>query len=232
MSYIGSNKYFTKDILIHANNAAIREKRNKYFSKDFIDSLPEERLFLVIDIFNHTRDEIRVIIGFDENGTRGYLDMSDFRFNTLPTVEFKADRCIILEPSEITESKKPYPNREWQESVYLKPVRKQSKFRNEVLIAYNYQCALCSIKNKSLLRAAHIIPVIKSGDDTVKNGICLCINHEVAFDRSILKIHPNGNVEVDTNEDIKVENNKIRLPKDKDLYSSKKYLKMRIDGEF
>jgi hypothetical protein len=41
-------RYLTKQDLIEANDAAIREKRSKTLSKTFVDSLPDDFIFVVI----------------------------------------------------------------------------------------------------------------------------------------------------------------------------------------
>lgn len=161
--------YFTKKLLIEANNSAIREKRSRVLRKEHLE-----------------------------------------------------------EPKE-TEAKRPYPNeREWQETVIRKPVRKQFNFRKEVLNVYSNQCAVCSVNVGKLLRAAHILSVTESSDDSVNNGICLCINHEIAFDNNLLIIKPNGDI-ITTDDKIKVEYNKIRYPKNKKDYPSQKNILIRYN---
>lgn len=79
-----------------------------------------------------------------------------------------------------------------------------------------------------ILRAAHIVPVAKGGIDDITNGICLCTNHEVAFDKGLIKIRPNGKVEVKSTE-LKGAYDKILLPKEKKNWPSKKYLQEKYD---
>jgi Predicted restriction endonuclease len=223
-------KYFTKRDLIQANDAAIRENRNRQLKKDFLKQLPDNGLYPITFVWYHTKDEIRVRILFDNEGNSGFLDMSQYRYELIPTATIGNDGTFQLEAPELTASKRPYSNgREWQESVVRKPVRKQSKFRREVLKAYGRQCAVCSINNPSLLRAAHIIPVVEDNDDTINNGICLCILHEVAFDKGILKISPEGEVFICGDEDIKIDMNQIRLPIKKEDYPSVEKLRQRYE---
>lgn len=224
-------KYFTKEILIESNNAAIRENRNRQLNEKFLDGLSEDRVYYVIYNEYHKKDEIRVMILFDyKKMTTGFLDMSSYRYSILPTAIIH-DGVVELEDPKITESKRPYPSgREWTEKANGPvPVRKQNKFRKLVLDAYGYQCAVCNIKGAALVRAAHIIPVIECDDDTINNGICLCHNHEIAFDRGILKIAPNGEITVKGNEDIGVKFDKIRFPKNKEDYPSYENLKKRFN---
>jgi len=51
----------------------------------------------------------------------------------------------------------------------------QRGFRERVLSAYRDQCALCRLRHRELLDAAHIIPDSETGGEpTIKNGISMC----------------------------------------------------------
>lgn len=63
-----------------------------------------------------------------------------------------------------------------------------NKFRIDVLRVYDGKCAVCRCSESAILQAAHINPVSQNGSDTVKNGICLCANHHIMFDRGIIEI--------------------------------------------
>ena len=69
----------------------------------------------------------------------------------------------------------------------------QHRFRQAVLRAYRTRCTICSLKEASLLQAAHIVedrdPL---GGATVVNGLALCAIHHLAFDRSLVGIDPDG----------------------------------------
>ncbi len=73
----------------------------------------------------------------------------------------------------------------------------QRGFRERVLSAYRDQCALCRLRHRELLDAAHIIPDNEpGGDPIVKNGIALCKLHHAAFDKLFLGIRPDYVVEI------------------------------------
>ena len=73
----------------------------------------------------------------------------------------------------------------------------QRSFREKVLTAYREQCALCRLRHKELLDAAHIIPDAEEhGVATVNNGISLCKLHHAAFDRFLIGITPDFTVKV------------------------------------
>lgn len=220
----GKVRYFTKELLIETNRAAIREKRNRKFFEEDLNTLGDDKPYIVMKSSFHKSNEMRVLIAFNSYDF-SYLDMSILRYNSIPIGTVSEDNCVIPEDPDITSSKRPYADgREWQESIVKKPVRKQYDFRKEVLRAYSNQCAVCSVNYPKILRAAHIIPVTNSSDDTVNNGICLCMNHEKLFDSNILKIMPNGSIVIDDKLTTKVEFDKIRLPKDIRDHPSKENL--------
>lgn len=72
----------------------------------------------------------------------------------------------------------------------------QQAFRERVLRAYQNQCALCRLKHRLLLDAAHIIPDYEDGPPEVRNGLALCKIHHAAYDANILGIRPDYSVEV------------------------------------
>ena len=73
----------------------------------------------------------------------------------------------------------------------------QSAFRETVLSAYAGTCALCRLKHRELLDAAHIIADSQpKGAPVVQNGICLCKIHHAAFDQNIVGVTPDYIVRV------------------------------------
>ncbi|MBA2348511.1 MAG: HNH endonuclease [Solirubrobacterales bacterium] len=73
----------------------------------------------------------------------------------------------------------------------------QHRFRRAVLHAYRTRCTICSLKEASLLQAAHIIEDRDPfGEATVVNGLALCAIHHLAYDRNLLGIDPDGVVHI------------------------------------
>jgi putative restriction endonuclease len=67
----------------------------------------------------------------------------------------------------------------------------QRGFRERVLEAYKEQCALCKLRHRELLDAAHIVPDSEpGGEPIIKNGIAFCKLHHAAFDRYFIGIRP------------------------------------------
>ncbi|MDX6705101.1 MAG: putative restriction endonuclease [Solirubrobacteraceae bacterium] len=73
----------------------------------------------------------------------------------------------------------------------------QHRFRTAVLRAYATRCAVCRLREATLLQAAHIIDDRDPrGLATVVNGISLCAIHHLAYDRNLLGIDPGGVVHI------------------------------------
>ncbi|WP_400159851.1 HNH endonuclease [Arthrobacter sp. BPSS-3] len=75
----------------------------------------------------------------------------------------------------------------------------QRLFRSTVIDAYGSRCAICNLRHKVLLDAAHIIPDADAdGAPTVVNGMAMCKIHHAAFDSHILGVRPDLVVEIRT----------------------------------
>jgi putative restriction endonuclease len=73
----------------------------------------------------------------------------------------------------------------------------QHRFRAAVLRAYTTRCAVCQLREASLLQAAHIVDDRDpNGVATIINGIALCAIHHLAYDRNLLGIDPSGVVHI------------------------------------
>lgn len=221
-------RYLTKKDLKEINDAAVREKRNRALTDEFVDSLDESIKLPITDIFYHAKDEIRLMVLLNGEGSIGFIDVSTSRYETIPIVHVFEDGTYEFQDRNLTDEKRPYPNgREWKEVVTKQPVRKQASFRKNVLGAYQKQCAICEMKEVSLLRAAHIIDVSDGGTDELNNGLCLCVNHELAYDKGLLFITDDYQVISNSSDSLGIAFNKLRLPKSSNDYPSPKYLKSK-----
>ncbi|WP_309032951.1 phosphorothioated DNA-binding restriction endonuclease [Streptomyces alfalfae] len=71
--------------------------------------------------------------------------------------------------------------------------RRDPRMREQVLTAYEYQCAFCGYDGRIGavpvgLEAAHVRWWAFEGPDDVDNGLCLCSLHHKLFDRGVLGI--------------------------------------------
>lgn len=230
MHYIDSKgKYFTKKLLIEANNAAIREDRNRQLNEEYLERLTDENVYPIMLSFDeHNRGEIRVQIMFDEKGTMGFLDLTKNRYNLLPTAIVKEDGTVELESEEYINSRRLYPEgREYTEKVSRTIIR-ENNFRPMILSAYDNQCAMCEKNDISILVAAHIYPAHLCADDTVNNGICLCKIHDKLYEDGNIFIKPNGEIFIKDGKN-KLDFGKIRLPKNQSDHPSPERLSQRLE---
>jgi putative restriction endonuclease len=73
----------------------------------------------------------------------------------------------------------------------------QQRFRIAVLHAYRHRCAICALRERELVQAAHILPdPHPDGVAAIVNGIALCAIHHLAYDRNLLGIDPSGVVHI------------------------------------
>ena len=88
------------------------------------------------------------------------------------------------------EERRRYVTREFQFRVH------QRSFRERVLRAYQTQCAVCRLRHRELLDAAHILPDKEGGGPRVTNGLSLCKLHHAAYDKHFVGVRPDGIIEV------------------------------------
>lgn len=79
--------------------------------------------------------------------------------------------------------------------------RRDPQFRERVLIAYEYRCAMCGydgLMDRAAvgLEAAHVRWWSDGGPDTVDNAACLCSLHHVLFDKGVLGVTKDYEVQV------------------------------------
>lgn len=73
----------------------------------------------------------------------------------------------------------------------------QQAFRERVLGAYRERCAICRLRHRELLDAAHILADREpEGEPRVPNGLALCKLHHAAFDGLFLTVDPDYRVRV------------------------------------
>jgi putative restriction endonuclease len=73
----------------------------------------------------------------------------------------------------------------------------QAEFRRRVVDAYRQRCALCRLRHRELIDAAHITAdTDPSGEPLISNGMALCKLHHAAFDAFFFTVTPDYLVEV------------------------------------
>lgn len=118
----------------------------------------------------------------------------------------------------------------------------QAGFRERVIDAYSSICAMCRLRHRELLDAAHIIgDTDPLGEPSVPNGLSLCKLHHAAFDRYILTVDPDYRIRV--RQDIldeedgpmlrhglqELHGERIRPPRSRTLQPSRELLALRLE---
>lgn len=109
------------------------------------------------------------------------------------TVAVDAKDTLTVPPSDEVEAshRRAYITRQVRQRLH------QAGFRVRVIAAYREMCAVCRLKHKELLDAAHILPDSHAfGEPLVTNGMALCKLHHAAFDQNIIGVRPDLIVEV------------------------------------
>ncbi|WP_051323781.1 HNH endonuclease [Candidatus Solirubrobacter pratensis] len=118
------------------------------------------------------------------------------------TADDPAARTVVLEPGLPTQDMQPGglvsgPDMRAYTTAETRIRLHQQRFKLEVMRAYRHRCAICALRERSLVQAAHIVPDIEpEGIAAVVNGLALCAIHHLAFDRNVLGIDPNGVVHI------------------------------------
>ena len=118
------------------------------------------------------------------------------------TADDPARRMVVLEPGLPVQDMQPgglisgpdvraYATREARHRLH------QQRFKLDVMRAYRHRCAICTLRERELVQAAHIVPDTEpEGVAAVVNGLALCAIHHLAFDRNLLGIDPDGVVHI------------------------------------
>lgn len=82
---------------------------------------------------------------------------------------------------------------------YVKRRHRLEQFKRAVLRRQNHTCAICGTRVPELLDAAHVSDYSTDTANRANpaNGIGLCVYCHRAFDRGLVKLHPDGHVDVE-----------------------------------
>lgn len=70
----------------------------------------------------------------------------------------------------------------------------QSKFRTDLMMAYNYRCCITGESTSETLQAAHIQEYISKESNNIQNGILLRIDLHMLFDAGLITLNENFEV--------------------------------------
>ena len=157
----------------HRDNAGLRELMRQRIPLIYFFGLVPGRYLPAWPVF---------VIG--DNPVRHFFTVQLDDAAVLDFDKVASSMTATIEPS--VPERRRYVTRELEVRVH------QRSFRERVLRAYRSQCALCRLRHRELLDAAHIIPNSEGGEPTVPNGLSLCKLHHAAYDKHFVGVRPDG----------------------------------------
>lgn len=109
----------------------------------------------------------------------------------------------------------------------------QTKFRQNLLKAYEGKCAITDFDAEAALEAAHIIPYSETENNEPSNGLLLRADLHTLFDLNYIVIHPETmqvhlSPAIQNTEYRVINGKRIRVPKDESLRPSQQFLRERF----
>lgn len=192
--------------------------------------------------------------GFDE--ALKLLNIPQAQKEFLPTKSFEVQKVV----KKLIEMKRPENYNPIDKEKKIAKVTRESVirtrgFRQAVIEAYDYKCAICGLKINSLkdnsweVEAAHIVPNSEKGKDDILNGLSLCHLHHWAFDAGWVTLQDNFKIQVSSKVNslpsdfgkmrdydfirgFSNENSNILLPERKEIYPHQKAISWHRENKF
>jgi putative restriction endonuclease len=163
----------------HRDNAGLREAMRRGAPLIYFHGIMLGRYVATWPVF---------VVGDDPGALTFRIEVDDVQY-----AEKAAEDALggVRYPSKDAEPRRAYVTAVVRQRLH------QRAFRERVLEAYRNECALCRLRHRELLEAAHIIPDGEpGGDPVVQNGVSLCALHHAAFDGFLIGIRPDLVVQV------------------------------------
>lgn len=137
------------------------------------------------------------------HGSKGEIEIWEEFSHDWERLSFESEKLFAQLMGKSLEEMASIDNRELpkagKEREALVKVRvNQNFFRSTVLAAYNFKCCITGLGVTELLNASHIVPWSMDIVNRVnpRNGLCLNVIHDRAFDRGLLTITPQFMVQI------------------------------------
>lgn len=130
---------------------------------------------------------------------RGYIEDVDDKNKVLLITFTQAELPPPPTPTELSEAFNLTDNSATPSFSARRNRPNQVRFAFNVYKRYGAECAVCGLTVTGLLQAAHLLAKKDGGSDDARNGLPLCANHHLAFDRGYwcvgtdLKLHAQSN---------------------------------------
>jgi hypothetical protein len=121
---------------------------------------------------------------------RGYIEDVDDKNKVLLITFTRAELPPPPTPTEVSESFNLTDDAPSPSFSARRNRPNQVRFAFDVYKRYGSECAVCGLNVKGLLQAAHLLSKKDGGSDDARNGLSLCANHHLAFDRGYWCVDP------------------------------------------
>lgn len=117
----------------------------------------------------------------------------------LPSLVYPHETTIVpripneIAVTEVENASAPIDERTFRE---ISTRRGQPAFRKQLLVAFHGRCCVSGSEVLDVLEAAHIIPFSETADYSLMNGLLLRSDIHTLFDLNLLKITPDGRVDL------------------------------------
>lgn len=209
-----------QNILAHSKEDILLMRYNSNAFNALDESLQEELKRPISYIYNFLQTAVIV--------DSQYQLIVDYRL--VDRLQAEMDSIVLYQPAIAQNSR---------------PAKEQRVFRENILKAYNYKCAITGqsiwINDRVLLEAAHIIPYRDGGSFSVNNGIALSYEMHKMFDNGLFGFYYDidGQIKIKISQSQKIRddskilqglNNKpIAMPQDTKQYPSDVALQYNLD---
>lgn len=230
------DKEFGYDCEYNLNNESSYLKAKYYVEIEYLKNLIDDPL-LIEDMKKNKviAEDPYFIKGFQA----GAIPINESSFKEIIShVPDLIENLFINNPKTIDDIENNLINEGKEKEIIIKQRINQSFFRKGLLNKYS-KCCLCGISDERLLIASHIKPWSKSNPKEkldLNNGLLLCSNHDVLFDKGLITFDDNGVIKISKElEELNQILSNIKI-KDKlkiDLNTNvQKYLKYHRDNQF
>jgi hypothetical protein len=171
----------------------------------------------------------------ENNRLIAYSERPDLAKITPPDISCQSELAKFRDELANEESFASTSTKEFQKRVLVEIARRQgqTKFRQALLDAYNYKCAITGFDAGEALEAAHIIPYAETENQDPRNGLLLRADLHTLFDLNFLAIHPDT-FEIYLHPDLQqteyrsIHGTKMRIPKEEAFRPDPDHLRQRL----
>jgi putative restriction endonuclease len=134
------------------------------------------------------------------HGSQAEVEIWNEFNNDWEKLAFESERALeqhLNRMPELTAEERTFPEGKTRDAIVRTRVN-QGFFRSAVLVAYDARCCITGLSMPELLNASHIVPwsIDVKNRTNPRNGLCLNVFHDRAFDCGLLTVMPDLRVKL------------------------------------